>query len=64
MTMLRTFKRFLHEDDGFVVAADWVLVASILVLGMAIGVLAARAASADFDDVTVMDIKQQAAGSP
>jgi hypothetical protein len=34
--------RFWREEDGFLVVTDWVLVASILMLGAAAGLVAAR----------------------
>jgi hypothetical protein len=36
--------RFWREEDGFVAAGDWVLVASILMLGLAVSAAAVRTA--------------------
>jgi hypothetical protein len=34
--------RFWHDENGFLVVTDWVVVASILMLGAAAGLVAAR----------------------
>jgi hypothetical protein len=38
----QTLTRFWRDEDGFLVVTDWVVVASILLLGAAVGLAAAR----------------------
>jgi hypothetical protein len=39
--MLKVLKRFLANEDGYMVAQDWAILASILLLGSVLALLAA-----------------------
>jgi Flp pilus assembly pilin Flp len=52
--MWKHFVQFCRDEDGFVMATEWVVIATILMLGAAAGLVTARAAVlADFDEVTI-----------